>query len=270
MKYSLGLLPPRPESVEHKLADFYDHHAALPNIPADYGHQSLISRWEMLGNGPDGVSADVPVGDCAICGPEHLIMGWSAAAGKIVPPFTYLSTIGMYTKFTGFDPSQYDPATGQNPTDQGSDMTVIAQRWQSDGFTDSAGDVHKIAAFLALKSNPVDLKQIAAAAYLFEGVGFGFDLPESAEEQFDTGQPWSVTDAPIVGGHYVPVIGRQGGNYLGVSWGGVVTITPEFLQRYGRLAMVYLGRDMFNLQGKSAEGLDIAALTAAFPALEAI
>jgi hypothetical protein len=268
MKYSLGLQPTRPELVEHKLADFYDHHAAIPTIPANYGHTNLISRWGMLGNGPDSVSTDIPVGDCAICGPEHLIMGWNAAALKSVPPFTYSSTIDMYTAITQYDPSQYDPTTQTNPTDQGSDMTAVAKYWQTTGFKDAAGDVHQIVAFLGL--DPKDTKQITAATYLFEGVGFGFDLPASAEQQFEAGQPWTVTGADIVGGHYVPVLGKLNGNYLGVTWGGIVTITPEFIAEYGSLALAYLGKDMFNLQGKSAEGLDLGALTATFPALEAL
>lgn len=270
MKYSLGLQPPRPESVKLKLADYLNHNSVLPNIPDpnNFGHTNLISRWGMLGNGPDGNVADVPVGNCAEVGPEHIIMGWAAGAGKPVPPFTYQSTIVMYKAITGYDPSQTQP-DGSNPTDQGSDMTAVAQYWQTTGFTDSAGGVHKISAFLAL--NPRDINQIAAATYLFEAVGFGFDLPASAEQQFEAEQPWSVVpDAQIVGGHFVPVIGRRGGNFQGITWGGVVAIEPEFIQEYATMAIVYLSPEMLNAQGKSAEGFNFAQLAADLPELETV
>lgn len=266
MRNRLGLLPPRPESVKLKLADHLDHMALLPKIPANYGHVDLIQRWGMLGNGPDGVDSDVPVGDCAICGPEHIIMAMNAAAGRPVPPFTYSSTIGMYTAITQYDPSQTQP-DGSNPTDQGSDMTQVAQYWQLNGFKDAAGGTHKIAAFLAL--NPQDLIQIGTAAYLFEAVGFGFNLPASAEQQFESGQPWTPTDAQIEGGHFVPVLGRQAGNYQGISWGAPVTITPEFITEYATMAIVYLSQEMIDGQGKSVEGFDFAELAADLPDLEA-
>lgn len=267
MKYRLGLLPPRPESVKLKLADYFDHQSILPLIPPNYGHTSLITRWGMLGNGPDGDSADVPVGDCAIAGPEHVLMAWNAAGGNPVPPFTYSSTIEMYSAITGYDPSQ-TLADGSNPTDQGSDMTAVAQYWQTQGVKDATGNTHKIMAFLGL--NPQDLMQIGAACYVFEAVGFGFNLPQSAEDQFEAGQPWTVTDAPIVGGHFVPICGRQGGNYIGISWGAPVIITPDFLAKYGTMAIVYMSsRDMLNSKGASAEGFNIAQLTADLSDLEA-
>lgn len=266
MRNRLGLLPPRPESVPLKLADYLDHKPLIPNIPANYGHTNLITRWGMLGNGPDG-TPDVPVGNCAEVGPEHIIMAWAAAAGKVVPPFTYQSTIEMYSAITGYDPSKTQP-DGSNPTDQGSDMTAVAEYWQTHGFTDAAGNIHKITAFLGL--NPRDLLQIGAACYLFEAVGFGFALPESADQQFADGQPWTVTDAPIAGGHFVPVCGRWGGNYIGISWGAPVTITPEFIQEYATMAIVYWSPDMLNVQTKSAEGFDITQLTADLAALESI
>lgn len=267
MKYSLGLLPPRPESVKLKLADYLDHQSILPTIPPNYGHTSLITRWGMLGNGPDSDSADVPVGDCAIAGPEHVVMAMNAAAGKPVPPFTYASTISMYSAITGYDPSQTQP-DGSNPTDQGSDMTAVAEYWQTQGFKDATGETHRILTFLGLNR---DLTQIGAACYLFEAVGLGFNLPQSAEDQFEAGQPWTVTDAPIVGGHFVPICGRQGGNYVGVSWGAPVLITPEFIMEYLTVAMVYLsGQDMLNSKGVSAEGFNIAQLTADVAALETV
>lgn len=253
--------------VALKLADYFDHQSVLPKIPDDFGHVAEVAEWGMLGNGPDSNPADVPVGNCAFAGPEHIIMGWLAAAKKPAVPFDYASTIAMYTKGTGYDPAQYDPATGQNPTDQGGDMTAIAELWQQSGFVAADGSVHRIGAYLALDGNP---DQLAAAIYLFGAVGVGFALPDTAEPQFEDGQPWSVVpDAQVEGGHFVPLLGRENGLWQGITWGKPQLIEDEFVRTYGQLFIVYLSED-FIVNGESPEHFNMAQLKADLAALNSV
>lgn len=266
-KYRTGLAPTRPDSVKLKLADYFDHNTVLPKIPAAFGHTALITDWGMLGNGPDDNPADVPVGDCADCGPEHIIMAACAAAGRPIPRFTYASTIALYSAVTGYDPSQTQP-DGSNPTDQGSDMTQVAEYWCSPGITDADGGIHRITTFAKL--NPTDPDQIAAAAWLTDGaVGIGVNLPGSAEDQFDEGVPWSVTDAGIEGGHFVPVVGRAAnGNFLIVTWGALVQVEPAFITTYCTMALAYLSQEQLSTKGVTAEGFNWAQLEADMKAVQ--
>lgn len=268
-KYRLGLHPPEPATVALKLNDYFDHQSILPKIPENFGHANALADWGMLGNGPDSNPADIPVGDCAYAGPEHIIMGWQAAAKKPISPFTYASTMKMYTLGSGYDPSQYNSVTQQNPTDQGGDMSQIAELWQTTGFTDAAGTVHKIGAYLALE--PGNLDQLAAATFIFDAVGVGLALPSTAEGQFENGEPWSVVPgATDEGGHFVAVLGREHGNYQPITWARPQPMTPEFYQEYGQLAIVYLPPvDEFMDNGFSPEHFDMAQLTADLAALNA-
>lgn len=268
-KYRLGLHEPRPEMVALKLADYFDHALVLPNIPDpnNFGHVTAVAQWGMLGNGPDDNPVEIAVGDCAFAGPEHIIMGWLAAAKKPIVPFDYASTIAMYSKVTGYDPSQYDPATQTNPTDQGGDMSQIAEYWQTSGFTAADGSVHKIGAYLALE--PGNLEQLTAAVYIFEAVGIGFALPSSAEQQFEDGQPWTVVPgATIEGGHFVPVEGRTKGLWDGVTWGAPHPIGDDFILDYGQLLLVYLSQEFLD-NGISPEGFNLSQLQTDLRALTA-
>ncbi|MFJ4653870.1 hypothetical protein ACIP5Y_21595 [Nocardia sp. NPDC088792] len=256
--------------VALKLKDYFDHTLVLPKIPDpdNFGHTAEVTQWGMLGNGPDGNDADVPVGDCAFAGPEHIIMGWLAAANKPAVPFDYASTIAMYSEVTGYDPSQYDPATGENPTDQGGDMTSIAEFWQATGFTAADGSTHKIGAYLALEPGNID--QLTAALYVFEAVGMGFALPSSAEDQFENGEPWSVVaDATIEGGHFVPLLGKWNGLWQGITWAQPQLIETDFISTYTQLPIVYLSQEFMD-NGESPEHFDMAQLQADLAALNAV
>lgn len=256
--YRLGLHEPRPETVALKLADFYDH--TQITVPANFGFVSEISDWGMLGNGPDTNPAEVAVGDCAVCGPEHIIMSWLASAKKPAVPFDYNSTIAMYTTLGQYDPSQYDAATQTNPTDNGCDMAQVAAYWQASGFIAADKSVHKLGAYLALE--PGNLEQLGAALYPFGAVGAGFALPSSAEQQFENGQPWSVVaDATIEGGHFVPLLGRENGLWQGITWGAVQPIEDDFIRTYGQMLIVYLSQEFLD-NGVSPEGFNMAELQA--------
>src|SRR6478752_4886149 len=62
MQFKLGKNAPNASAPQVHL-DRYLNYNNLPEPPAEFGHESLIPNWLMLGNDR--------VGDCAVAGPFH-------------------------------------------------------------------------------------------------------------------------------------------------------------------------------------------------------
>lgn len=249
-----------------KLAATYDprdlcfaHYRAVAKIteaPVGYGHTGLVKNpWGMLGNDEWG--------DCACAGPAHEHMVTSAAAGQQVT-FTTDAVLAAYSAITGFDP--HAGPSGENPTDQGSNVRDVLKYRASTGFTDATEAVHKIGAFVALE--PGNWKELLEALDVFETVGIGIQVPSSAQTQFSQGKPWSVVPGTsIEGGHYIPVVGRPASSMgLCVTWGALQPFTRTFYEKFNDESWAILSPEMLS-GGKSLEGFDLAALQSDLAAL---
>lgn len=221
---------------------------ALTAAPVGYGHQKLVSMWGMLGNDEWG--------DCAIAGPAHETMLWTAAAGRRVA-FTTDSVLAVYSAVTGFNPDAGPP--GANPTDQGSNVRAVLNYRRTTGMLAADGSRHRIAGYTALE--PGNWGQLLEALYVFEAVGVGIQVPSSAMGQFQAGKPWTVVaGASIEGGHYIPIIGRPGNRMAAcVTWGAVQQLTQAFYEKYCDEAWAILTTEDL-AGGKTLEGLDLAQL----------
>jgi len=218
----------------------------LPPRPAQFGHENLIGAdaWGMLGNDA--------VGDCVWAGADHETMLWTAEAGNPAT-FTAGDAIADYAAVTGYNPD--DPST-----DQGTDVRQALKYRQQTGVIDAAGNRHKIGAYLALEPGNVD--HLLEALYLFGAVGIGFQVPQSAMDQFNAGQPWSVVHGrqEILGGHYVPLVAERG-NLVCVTWGRLQQMTVQFYEKYCDEAWAILSTEMLK-GGVSPEGFDQTQLLA--------
>ncbi len=237
----LGLHDPVPGAVKLRFADYIDY--LKLQVPAgDFGHYDLVKDWGMLAN-------DV-WGCCAWSGIEHQTMLSCAEGGRPVS-FSDATTVTNY-EATGFNPAA--GASGQNSTDNGTAVDFLADYWLNTGIVDDNGTRHKIVGYAALK--PGDLHELWIAISLFQSVGLGFALPDSAQQQFAEGQPWDVVPgANIVGGHYVPAFGRKGGMGMGVTWGQLQPFTPAFYKEYNNQGIVCFSEEML-VQAKSIDGID--------------
>lgn len=234
----LGKLPARPGAVSFSVRDYT---TGLPVPPVRYGHQGLVSNWQMLGNDQ--------YGDCVWAGAGHETMLWNKEAGKDVA-FTDTEVLSDYSKVTGFNAS--DPST-----DNGTDMTVAASYRRKTGVVAAGNGRHKVAAYLAVTlKDPTLLKQ---AVYLFSGVGIGIQFPSSAMTQFNAGKPWTVTKSAIEGGHYIPAVGYDSKYIYVVTWGKVQKMTWGFYKKYADEALAYLSLE-FLLDGKNLEGFNLSQL----------
>lgn len=219
--------------------------AALPARPKSFGHQALISDWGMLGNDA--------VGDCVVAGGCHETMLWTAEGGKPAA-FTEDNALSDYGAITGYDPQ--DPSS-----DQGTVIRTALLYRKKDGLIDSYNNRHKIGAFLQLDQTDID--EILEAIYLFSAIAVGLQMPKSALEQFEAGEPWTiVNDSPLAGGHYVCCVGYDQDYLYCVTWGKIQRLDFSFFQKYCDEAWAILSPEFLNGQGLSPEGFDLAQLQA--------
>jgi len=255
LKYRLGKTPAR-HAVKLKLRDYVDL-SKLPTPPPDFGHETLVHDWQVLGNDT--------VGDCAIAGPFHAEMLWNAESGKTISVNT-ACTLKAYSAITKYDPKQTDPISGENPTDNGSDVAEVAEYWRTKGLKDADGKVHKIDTYLALE--PGNVEELFVAMYLFNGAGIGVDFPQEWMEAFGHGQIWdTLADPTPMGGHYIWGVGRRGGDINAITWGKTQLVTPAAYEEFNDEAFVYLTEENL-VNGRDLEGFDLATLRADLKALK--
>lgn len=249
MSYKLGKLPARKNSVSFRFRDYLSL-AKLPTPPTTGGHAALSSSDKnMFGNDT--------VGDCTCADVGHATLYWNKEAGKVIKVST-ADVLAAYSAITGYDPSKTDPVTGDNPTDQGADMAVVAKYHQKTGLLDESGKRHKIAAYLAI--TPGNFEELKQSIYLFGACSIGWELPASAMTQFNDGKPWTVVKGSrIDGGHDTLAIGYDATYLYIVTWGAVQKVAWSFVSKYMDEGIVKLSDEMLK-NGESLEGFNLSAL----------
>lgn len=248
MPYKLGKLPAK-NTVKLKLRDYLDW-TKLPTPPANFGHETLVADWQMLGNDT--------LGDCAIAGPFHALELWNAEGNKPVNINTDC-TVAAYSAITGYTPT--DPST-----DQGANVEDVAEYWRDTGLTDASNNIHKIDAFVGLEPGNAD--ELIIAMYLFDGTGIGLNLPARWQQDFSDGRVWDthLTGMDIEGGHYVLGVGVRNNNINVITWGATQLMTQRAYAKYSDEAVIYLDEDKLT-NGKDLEGFNLTQLKADMAAL---
>ncbi len=251
MALKFGKTPAREGAV---LLSFrkYANFSRLPTPPAEFGHDRLVKQpWGMLGNDQYGC--------CVWAGAAHETMLWNAERDVTID-FTTKGVLSDYSAVTGFSPN--DPNT-----DNGTDMVEAAKYRQKAGIIGAGGHRHKIGAYLALTQG--DIEEHLVAAFVFAAVGFGLTVPNTAEEQFQDGQPWAVTPgSTIVGSHYAPIFARRNGMFVASTWASEEPMTDAFFKANNDESLVYLSDEMLR-GGKTPDGFDLDQLNADLKALAA-
>lgn len=251
----LGKLPARPGAIRFKF-NKYANLSVLPTPPANFGFDNYVSApWGMLGNDR--------YGDCVWAGADHETMLWTAEAGHPAS-FNDQTALSDYAQCTGFNPN--DPST-----DNGTDMQAAASYRRKIGVIDTAGNRHKIAAYVEIE--PGNVGELLTAAWIFGTVGIGIQFPQSAMDQFNAGEPWYVVNgSPIVGGHYIPFVRRRHNtpdlkksNFI-VTWGTRHGMLDHFVQEYMDEGIAYLSAEQLT-NGLTVNGFDMEQLRADLAAL---
>jgi hypothetical protein len=158
-----------------------------------------------------------------------------------------------FYELQGFDPA--DPST-----DRGADMLSVLGAWRKTGIGG-----RRILAFAEVDAGNED--EVKTALWLFSGLYVGVNLPQSAIDQFQAGEPWEVVyeDGGIAGGHCVPAVAYDSVGVTFVSWGRTVQAGWAWWQSYvmGQEVYACIASDDLRL-GKRAlpNGFDLAQLRA--------
>jgi hypothetical protein len=189
------------------------------------------------------IDGNATYGDCTIAGVAHLVAAWNAEAHESDPVPNEETIVAEYFKLTGGE-------------DTGLNEAEVLKAWWAEGLFGE-----KIAAYAPV--NPKDLLQLHQAVAFYGGCYLGIECPESAQEQFGDGEPWTyVEDSPIEGGHCVVALGYgpNGGLHC-ATWGGIAVLEASFLAHYLDEAWVILPHQLVEAK-KDSLGVDLAALQA--------
>lgn len=243
MTLRLGMKEWREEAIKLKFGDFINR-KQLPKVPATYGHvKGNDVPWQMLANDQ--------YGDCVLAGAAHEIMTWALATQRPMPDFNNQTIVSQYMTLTGGE-------------DKGLDPIAVAKWRVATGLEDSGGSFHKVKAFASIDRNT----DLDLAAYIFGACGCGFNVPDTAMTEFENEKPWSATTGTPVGGHYVPLVGRNSkGLRIVVTWGRLQAVTNKFWEKYFLGGVAYFSQEYMLANGASPEGVKEADLDAAIASL---
>jgi hypothetical protein len=246
-KLKLGKLTARHDPRALLLASYVT--PALPTPPASCDLSTKVgASWGMMDNDQ--------VGDCTCAAAGHLLMEWTANAGKKMFTPADKQIIAAYSAITG-----YNPTTGAN--DNGANEVDVLNYWRQTGI---AG--HKIGAYMSLE--PSNQTHVMDSVYIFEGCYIGLALPTSAQAQVQNHQPWSVPPGGTTGdgkpgswgGHAVPVVAYDVHGLTVVTWGALQTMTWTFWEAYCDEAYAIISNDYLTGKQTSPEGFSMQQLQA--------
>ena len=222
--------------------------AVMQNVPAG---------WGMDGNDT--------YGDCVIADCAHQEMLRTANSGMVFVP-TNLQVLALYAYFQGYtgDPNDLNAIQAYLANnDNGCDEATVMQYLESSGWNG-----RKLDGFANL--DPTQLDELRWTVCIFGACRLGVNLPQSAMDQSNAGQPWDyVPGSSCIGGHDVPIVKYDAnGTFWVVTWGQLQAVTPAFINAaytdgtgpYVEEAHAELAFDWVNQAGTAPDGLNIQQL----------
>lgn len=198
----LGKLPATRPYGLHELGAYLMHRPPAPPAAVKVPD---VSAYPMGGNDAWG--------DCVFAGCQHAIQAWNAEVDEHDAVPADQAVVDAYLAYTGGE-------------DVGANISDVLHLWQRQGLFGQ-----KIAAYAPVNHRSIPELHQAIAFY---GVcKIGIQCPQSAQEQFGEGKPWTVVpNSPIEGGHDIELVGYDAHCVYAVTWGAVVEVTYPFLARY--------------------------------------
>jgi hypothetical protein len=185
--------------------------------------EALYREHDVSAYGMDG---NDQVGDCTTAAAAHLIQLWNAETRN------YSWSIPSQAQIV----REYFALTGG--PDSGLVVADVLKHWATTGLFG-----HKILGYAPIPVS--DTPSIRDSVYYYGGAYVGVQLPSDAEDQFNSGRPWTVTGATgSLGGHCVPVIGYDRDYLYVVTWGRMQSASWDWWGRYGDEAWAVLAPQM--------------------------
>lgn len=236
----------RPDYSKPRLwAEDYHAVSSLPVWKNYVDYASEVYSWPMYLNDQ--------IGDCTCAAFCHCVNAWSKySTGKeLIPgngvPLSMYETVGHYVP-------------GEPWTDQGCVISDILAYATNIGVPPG----QKLLAHAQMRRT--DVLSMNQALQLYGSVYLGVNLPESAEDQFAEGKPWTyVKGSPNAGGHCVVLQKMDAhalGNYSVVTWGALQQVTTEWMNTYLEEAWIMLSPEWLTAKGGSITGVNTSQLQA--------
>jgi hypothetical protein len=238
---------------------------ALGKLPVKHDDRTLLfasyAKATQLPTGnTDVVAPEIPmyandrVGDCGVAGQAHMVTSWIWKDEKRVVLPTEAEVLLTYKQISGWN------GVVNDPSDTGVVLLDALNNWRRNGIYGQ----HKIGAYV--KVNPRNAVDMRAAAYLFGGLYLGFNLPAYVAPL----NRWALRDDPkdwrsepgSWGGHCVNLARWTSRDKRVATWGGLLGVTYEFIQRYCDEAYAVLSTEWLGKDARSPQGFDINALKA--------
>lgn len=224
MPLRLGRLPNDPAKPRVRLAA----------APAAFEPPEAVDLYTAVPADTWGMDGNDAAGDCTLAEVDHTTKATEVAAGNPEVQSTAAEVLAAYTAVTGYDPD--DPST-----DRGAVMQDVRAWWRKHGAT-LGGQSHRIALFAELDHRNLTLVRWAVAQ--FGPVGVGFSFPDSAMDQFNAGEPWTVVPGPEpTEGHAVSLVGYDPQWAYVLTWGRVQRMAWPFWVRYVDEAWTQLSQE---------------------------
>lgn len=230
----LGRLPARRPFGLGDLVEYVQ--GKLPAPPADVHYGGLVkSGFPMDGNDQ--------YGDCTIAAVAHMLQTWNAETEEADKIPTEQQCIDTYFQLTG-------------GVDSGLVEADVLSFWYRSGLWGN-----KIKGYAPVPIN--NLVQIHQAVAFYGGCYLGIEVPESAMQQFEVGEPWTVVPgSPIEGGHAVPISGYDERYVYVVTWGKIQPVTYPWLAAYLEEAWCVLPEEFSQRGHGPIPSIDFASLQA--------
>jgi hypothetical protein len=226
--------------------------AGLPAVPLtkDVDRASKVSSWPMYMNDT--------IGDCTIAGEAHMIGALSMYATGKEALFSDQVIETVYSRNSGY-------VAGDESTDNGCLMSDVLADLKSNGITDTAGKVHKAAAYAKL-GNAADENLLGQILDVFGSVYVGINVQPSIEDEFNNEQVWTYKPGEqFEGGHCIVLqrrypAGSRHGILEYVTWGALQCADFGFQANCAEEAWAVVTEDWLRSNGTNIDGLDLQQL----------
>ena len=245
IRFRGGKLPAQPARPQLRLEKYVT--AELPDPPESCDWQAAVDAvgWPMYGNDQ--------IGDCTFAEIGHHIQLVTMAATGSAVRVADSAVLAGYEAVSGYRP-------GDASTDVGCRMADVMGYWRNTGVGG-----HQILAYASIR--PGNTKLVQQAIALFGGVSIGMNVPKSAEDQFNSGEPWDyVRGSRSLGGHCVLIGAYSPGKWKAVTWGTEQEMTQAFYQHEVDEVWLPVTIDWLR-DGESPTGIDMQTLGADYAAL---
>ena len=215
INYKFGKNPKRTDKRTLKFAKYL----VSENLPAVLAASDVDSQFANMVD--KNMYDNDTLGCCVIAGRGHCTLRLEDLQQGVVIDITDNDIITEYYKEEGCYPQGCD-----NGLDMLSSLNAWRQGWQA------AGKTYSIDAYAEIDVS--NHNELMYSIMLLYGAYTGFNVPQSAMNQFNAGQPWTVVanDGGIVGGHCVYIVAYNATGPICITWGQRQQMTWEFWDKY--------------------------------------